>query len=298
MHEQADTHQLVNLRLQAGDDLGCAQVALAVSLEVDEQAAAVEGGVIAIHANVGRQALDRRVGENDLRQFLLALAHGRKGNRLRRLGNTLDHPCVLHREKTLGHHQVQHHRKPQGGDRHQQRQRLVLEHPLQLAAVGFDQPINPGAAGFVEAALLFFLGFALEQARAHHGREGQGHYQGNQDRHCQGDGELTEQPPDHVGHEQQRDQYRDQRQRQGHQGETDLLGALERGRHRRLAFLDIARDVLQHHDGVVHHKPGGDGQGHQRQVIDGESGQVHHTKGAHQGQRHGDGRDDRGADPA
>ena len=39
---------------------------------------------------------------------------------------------------------------------------------------------------------------------------------------------AAEQPPHYIGHEQQRNQYRDQRQRQRDQGETDLLGALER----------------------------------------------------------------------
>ncbi len=57
-------------------------------------------------------------------------------------------------------------------------------------------------------------------------------------------------------------------------------------------------DVLQHDDGIVHHETGGDGQGHQREVVDRETGQVHHPEGADQRQRHGDRRDDRGRRPA
>jgi len=298
LHKQADTHQLVDFRLQTRDDLGCAQVALAVGLEVDQQASAVEGRVIAIHTDVGRQAFHRRIRQDDFGQRLLALTHGRKGNRLRRLGNTLDHPRVLHREKALGHHQVQHHGKTQRGDGHQQGQRLVLEHPLQLAPVGFDHPVDPGAAGLVEAALFCLFRLTLEQPRAHHRREGQGHYQGNQDRHRQGDGKFAEQASHHIGHEQQRNQHRDQRKGQGNQGETNLLGALEGGGQGGLAFFDVPGDVLQHHDGIVHHKPGGDGQGHQREVVDGEPSQVHNAESAHQRQRYGDGRNNRGADPA
>ncbi len=80
LHEQADTHQLVDFRLQARNHLGCAQIALAVGLEVDQQAPAVEGGVIAIHTDVGGQAFNGRIGQDHLRQLLLTLAHGGKRN--------------------------------------------------------------------------------------------------------------------------------------------------------------------------------------------------------------------------
>ena len=63
---------------------------------------------------------------------------------------------------------------------------------------------------------------------------------------------------------------------------------------RRLALLDVAGDVLDHHDGVVDHEAGGDGQRHQRQVVQAEAQQVHHAEGADQRQRHGDAGDDRG----
>ncbi|MCY1427050.1 hypothetical protein D9M71_428800 [compost metagenome] len=170
-------------------------------LEVDQQAAAVEGAVVAIDADIRRQAGHRRVLEDEGGQFLLALAHGAEGNRLRCFGDALDHPGVLLRKEALGHHQVQHHRQAQGGDGHQQGQRLVLEHPLQLAPVGGDHPVDPRAAGPVEAALLGLARLTLEQARAHHRRQGQRHHQGNQDGHGQGNGKFAEQAPYHVGHE-------------------------------------------------------------------------------------------------
>ena len=49
------------------------------------------------------------------------------------------------------------------------------------------------------------------------------------------------------------------------------FGALQRGLQRRLALLDVAGDVLDHHDGVVDHEAGGDGQRHQGQVVDAET---------------------------
>ena len=65
----------------------------------------------------------------------------------------------------------------------------------------------------------------------------------------------------------------------------------------RVALLQVSRNVLQHHDGVIHHKTSGDGHRHQRQVVDREPGQVHHPKCADQRQRYGNRRNDRGTDP-
>jgi hypothetical protein len=42
----------------------------------------------------------------------------------------------------------------------------------------------------------------------------------------------------------------------------------ERRLERLHALFQIARDVLDHHDGVVHHKAGGDGQRHQGQIVE------------------------------
>ena len=59
-------------------------------------------------------------------------------------------------------------------------------------------------------------------------------------------------------------------------------------------LFDVARDVLDYHDGVIDHKAGGDGQRHQRQVIDRKAKEIHGGKGADQRQRHRDRRNDRG----
>ena len=211
-----------------------------MGLEIDQHAPAVEGGVIAVHTDVRRQALNIRVLQDDLAQFLLTLAHGAERNRLRRLGNPLNHARVLNREEPLGHHHVQKHREREGADGHQQCQWLVLEHPLQHAPVLGDHPVNKGTAGPVETALLFGLGLGFEQACAHHRGQGERHHQRDQNRHRQGDRKFTEQPPDHIRHEQQRDQHGNQRQGQRDQGKANLLGALEGRLHRGFAFLDVA----------------------------------------------------------
>ena len=50
--------------------------------------------------------------------------------------------------------------------------------------------------------------------------------------------------------------------RHRHDGEADLARAVERGLQRRLAHLHVADDVLQHHDGVVHHEADGQRERH------------------------------------
>lgn len=37
------------------------------------------------------------------------------------------------------------------------------------------------------------------------------------------------------------------------------------------SFFDVARDVLDHHNRIVHHETRGDSERHQRQVINGKS---------------------------
>ncbi len=57
-------------------------------------------------------------------------------------------------------------------------------------------------------------------------------------------------------------------------------------------------NVLQHDDGIIHHKAGGNGQRHQSQVVDGKAHQIHETKSTHQRQRHRDTGDDGGRNAA
>ncbi len=272
---QLDTWHLGQLRSQPVDDLAGSQVSLAVGLEIDQQAAAVERDVVAIHADVGRQAVHRRIGKNHPRQCLLTLAHGAEGDRLRCLADALDHAGVLHREESLGHGEIEHDGKAKRRNRDQKGQRLVAQYPGQPARVTADQALDPVRLG-LDGRL------RLEQLGAHHRRQRQRHHQRDQNRHRQGDGELAEQPADHVLHEQQRNQHGDQRESQRDEGETDLFRALQRGVERCLALLQMPRDVLQHDDCIVHHEAGGYRQRHQGQVVQGETADVHHREGADQ----------------
>jgi hypothetical protein len=89
-----------------------------------------------------------------------------------------------------------------------------------------------------------------------------------------------------IGHEEQGDQYRDQRDRQADDGEADLFGAFERRLERRITRLDVARHVLDHHDRIVDDEPGRDRQRHQRQIVEAEPAEIHHRQRADERQRH------------
>ena len=138
----------------------------------------------------------------------------------------------------------------------------------------------------------------LQEARTHHRREGERDDGGDQDGDGQGHGKLAEEPADDVAHEQQRDQDSDQRDGEGDDGEADLLGAAQGGTHRRFTLFDVADDVLDHHDGVVHDEAGGDGQRHQRQVVEAVAEQVHHAERADQRERDGHAGNDGGREVA
>ena len=64
---------------------------------------------------------------------------------------------------------------------------------------------------------------------------------------------------------------------------------------RRHAVLDVARRVLEHHDRVVDHEAGGDGERHQRQVVQAVAAQVHDAEGADERHRHRDAGNERRA---
>ena len=57
-------------------------------------------------------------------------------------------------------------------------------------------------------------------------------------------------------------------------------------------------DVFDHDDGVVHHEADGNRDGHERQIVEAVTEQIHDPDGAGQGQRHGDIGDERGPEAA
>ena len=72
------------------------------------------------------------------------------------------------------------------------------------------------------------------------------------------------------------------------------LRSPQRRLHRRHALLEIARDVFDHHDRVVHHEARRNRQRHQRKIVDAVAEQIHHAERPDQRNRHRHARDQRG----
>ena len=133
-----------------------------------------------------------------------------------------------------------------------------------------------------------------QPARAQHGRGGERHRQRHQNGRGERDRELVEQPPHDAPHEQNGREHRNQRHAHRQHREPHLAhpgnGRLEG----LLPLLQMPRDVLQHHDGVIHHEARGNRQRHEAQVVEREAGQIHHGKGADERHRHRNRRNGRG----
>ena len=95
----------------------------------------------------------------------------------------------------------------------------------------------------------------LEQSGTHHRRQRQRNKAGNNHRRRHGQRELGEQLAGIAGHQRQGCEHGRKRDGHGNNCKTDFLAPLEGGFHRLHAFLDVAMDVFQHHDRVVHHQP-------------------------------------------
>ena len=78
LHKQLDSLNLIQFRLEPANHVGCADIPLIERLEIDRHPAAVEGGIRAIGADKGGQALDGGVLQNDLGKLLLLLWPSRR----------------------------------------------------------------------------------------------------------------------------------------------------------------------------------------------------------------------------
>ena len=121
-----------------------------------------------------------------------------------------------------------------------------------------------------------------QNSRAHHGRQSQRHNGRQDDSDGKGDREFAKEAADNITHEEQRNQHRNQRYGEGDDGKADLLRALHGRFHRRVPSFEIARNVLDHHDGVIHHKASGDGERHERKIVEAIAQGIHDAEGAHQ----------------
>ena len=178
-----------------------------------------------------------------------------------------------------------------GADEHQADKPGMVEHPLQRFAIAFLHRHQETAKAF--ATRLGVRLAALEHPPAHHRRERQRNQQRDADGDRKRDGKLPQQPTRQAAHQQQRQEHRHQGQAHGEHRKAHLARPLQCGLKRLHARFQMAGNVLQHHDSVIHHKTRRNGQGHQRQVIEAKPAQVHGGKGANKRHRHGHRRDQR-----
>ena len=136
------------------------------------------------------------------------------------------------------------------------------------------------------------LRMLLHEARAEHRRQRERDQARDEDGGGDGQSEFAKQPADDPAHEQERDEHRDQRKADREHREGDLARAFERCLEWSLAILDVAVDVLDHHNGIVDHETDRDGKRHQRNVIETEIEQIHRRERAEQRERHRDARNE------
>ena len=290
LHEDIDADDLRQLLAQPRDHLEGVDVAILARLQRDEHAAVILRGVAGARAQPHRHRVHRRIGLHDLADLLLQLDHLIERDVLTRDRGAEDHAGVLLREKPLRDLDEQ---PAGGGDSRQEDQhgdKTVAQRDVEAALVAARHRVERAFAHPVEPAMLGRV-MLFQEPRGHHRRQRQRDAGGDADGHGDGDGELAEQPTDDAAHQQQRDQNRNQRNRDRDDGETDLARALDRGGIGLHALFDMALDVLQHHDGVVHHEADRNRQRHQREIVERIADRPHQRAGAEQRQRHGDARD-------
>ena len=72
----------------------------------------------------------------------------------------------------------------------------------------------------------------------------------------------------------------------------DPASAASRGVH---ATFDMAGDVLGHHDRIVDHEAGRDGERHQGEIVEAEAQEIHYRESAGEGERRCEARNEGGA---
>src|SRR5260370_1078879 len=133
---------------------------------------------------------------------------------------------------------------------------------------------------------VFFVLFLFQESGGHPPPSCEGSKERNGNRHAQRDGELPEEPADDASHQKDGNKHGHQRNAHGQNGEANFAGTFQGRLHRGIPCFEVAGDVFDDDDGVVHDETRADRQSHKREVVDAVVQQVHHTECADDGQRH------------
>ena len=285
--EYAQSRKARESRPQPVHDIGDGGHALAARLEVDHEAAGI-GGSAEAPTGTGVETLHVRVLDDHLRDQLLVLHHLVEGGALGGLGLDVEVVVVGVGNEALGHRDVEVSGGPQHRQEHGQHDGAVSQYPAESDAVETQHALKHPLQGAIEQAVAGGFHFPQEAA-AQHGSEADRHHAGNQDGGADGHRELAEQAAQNARHEEDGNEDRGQRERHRDNREADFPGTRQRRRAWRFAMLDVADNVLQHDDGVVHHEAYGEDERHHGDVVDAEIQQVHHRERAHDGEGQGHG---------
>ncbi len=283
---------LLELGPQTRDHLERADITLVLGFEGDEHAPVVLRRIADADPEPHRHRVDRGIGHHDSAGLLLQPVHFRKRDVLRRLCRSEKNARVLLRKEPLGNDDEQIDGRDQGGDERQQSREAVAQHKIDSVLVAPRKGDESLLAQIIQPSVPFLV-VALEKARRHHRRQGQRNERGHRDRHRNRDREFAEQPANDASHHEKRDENRDQRNRDGNDGEADFARAFQRRLERPFAVFDMARDVLQHHDRIVDDKADGDGESHQRQIVEAVAYPPHQRARPQERQGHCHARNDR-----
>src|SRR5712692_8353540 len=288
---QSGAGNLRGLRANASDDLIGADFALAERLELSEHA---RGAATAAAASEGRDGVDGWILQDDVGEDAHLLRHGGEGQVLIALDEAGDAAGVLLREEALRSPHKEINIQAHGAQGEQQDQKLMTENPVQRNVVNPEDTIESILGKTVETIVP--AGFVAEEAGAHHGRGGEGNKKRNTDGDAQHDGEFAEEAADDAAHQQNRDEDGDERSAHGEDGEADFAGAFHGGFKGLHAVFDVAGNVFDDHDGVVNDEARGDGEGHEREIVQAIVSKIHDAKRVDEGERNGHARNDGGPD--
>ena len=134
-----------------------------------------------------------------------------------------------------------------------------------------------------------------QEVGAHHRGRGERDHQRHADGDRQGHGEFPEETPEDPAHQRIGMNTASRETGDRDDREADFFGAAQRRLAWRCPPLQMAHDVFDDDDGVIHDKAGGNGQRHERQVVEAVAEEIHDAEGADERHRHRHARDEGGA---
>ena len=248
--------------------------------------------VDAVDADERGEAGDVAIFEDRIRQRLLSPRHLGEGDVLARGGDALDRARVLQREKALRDLDILQAGRRQRQKRDDQGQSLVIEHPPEPAVVFVDDglkaalggPPDP-ACGFVRIGRMIsahIIGTSVSETTAEStiviASVIANSWNSRPTTSCMNRSGIRTAISETVSEMMVKPI-----------SPAPCSAACER----LIAALDVAGDVLDHHDRVVDDEAARDRQRHQRQIVEREAEQVHSGERADERQRHRETRNQR-----